>query len=215
MFKVYEPVSGFTHLAGAFSALFGLVALLAWSGSEINRMVSLGIYGISLFLMFLASSMYHLLPVSPRARATLRQLDHAAIYLLIAGTYTPFCVNAFSGFWQQGFLAIIWGLAIAGIGVKIFTIHAPRWVSAGIYVVMGWLSLFAMQEILTSLPSGAIAWMVAGGVIYTLGAGIYITRKFNFKPGVFGFHEVWHVFVLLGAAAHFVAVAVMLNEIMI
>ena len=211
--KLHEPVSGFTHLAGAFSALLGLAALLAWSGSVTSRLVSLGVYGVSLFLMFFTSSMYHLLPVSPQTRSWLRQLDHAAIYLLIAGTYTPFCVNAFSGFWQTGFLAIIWGLAAIGIGVKIFTIHAPRWITAGIYVVMGWLSLFAIREITTSLPASAITWMVTGGVIYTLGAGVYITRKFNFRPGIFGFHEVWHIFVLLGAGAHFLAVAFMLNGI--
>jgi hemolysin III len=208
--KLHEPVSGLTHLAGAFSALIGLFALLSWSGSDAHWVISLQIYGASLFLMFFTSGVYHLAPVSARARAVLRQLDHAAIYLLIAGTYTPFCVNAFSGFWQWGFLAIIWSLAVVGIAIKVFTIHAPRWATAGIYVLMGWLSVFAGKEMLASLPPGAVVWLIIGGVTYTLGALVYITKKFDFRPGVFGFHEVWHLFVLLGAAAHFTAVAALL-----
>ena len=133
-------------------------------------------------------------------------MDHSAIYLLIAGTYTPFCINAFTGFWRWGLLSIIWSLAVIGILVKVFTINAPRWLSAGLYVLMGWLCIAAIGEMLAVLPTFVLGWMVAGGVIYTLGALVYITRVMNFWPGKFGYHEVWHIFVLLGAAAHFVAV---------
>ncbi len=137
----------------------------------------------------------------------LRQLDHSAIYLLIAGTYTPFCVLMFTGFWKWGLFSVIWSLAIVGIVVKIFVMRAPRWVTAGVYVVMGWLCIGAIGEMLRVLPAGALAWLVIGGVIYTLGAVVYITRKLDFFPGRFGFHEVWHIFVILGAAAHFIAIA--------
>jgi hemolysin III len=136
----------------------------------------------------------------------LRKIDHSAIYLLIAGTYTPFCVNAFEGFWKWGMLSIIWSLAIIGIVIKVFYIKAPRWLNAGIYVVMGWLCVGAAGQMLAVLPAWVFGWLLAGGVIYTLGAVVYITKFFNFWPGVFGFHEVWHIFVLLAAAAHFVAV---------
>ncbi len=205
--KLRDPISGLTHLAGAVSALVGLFTLVWWNSSDLLRAAALAVYGASLFLMFFASSVYHMAPVSPRVTAVLRQFDHAAIYLLIAGSYTPFCVIAFRGFWQWGFLAIIWGLALIGIGVKIFTINAPRWVTAGIYILMGWLSVFAFPEMMAAVPAAAITWLVIGGVAYTLGAVIYITRKLDFRPGVFGFHEVWHIFVLLGAAAHFIAIA--------
>lgn len=210
--KLRDPISGLTHLAGAVSALVGLAALLSWESGGWLRSAALAVYGISLFLMFFASSVYHMARVSPRTTALLRQFDHAAIYLLIAGTYTPFCANAFSGFWQWGFLAVIWGLALAGIGVKLFTIGAPRWITAGIYILMGWLSVLAFPEMKTVLSPTAIAWLVTGGVTYTLGAVVYITRKLDLKPGVFGFHEVWHIFVLLGAAAHFIAVASLLSS---
>ena len=125
---------------------------------------------------------------------------------LIAGTYTPFCVNAFTGFWKWGMLSILWSLALIGIIVKVFYISSPRWLNAGIYVVMGWLGIAAAGQILNVLPVWVIGWLLAGGVIYTLGAVVYSTKIFNFIPGVFGFHEIWHIFVILAAAAHFVAV---------
>jgi hemolysin III len=127
--------------------------------------------------------------------------------LLIAGTYTPFCAIMFDGFWKWGMLAIIWMLALIGITVKIFIINAPRWLNAGIYVVMGWLCIAAIGEMLRVLPPWALTWLIIGGVVYTLGAVVYITKTMNFRPGKFGFHEVWHIFVILGALAHFIAIA--------
>lgn len=171
--------------------------------------VSVIVYVSSLFLLFLASALYHTVITGPKTLEIMRKIDHSAIYLLIAGTYTPFCVNAFSGFWKWGLLAVIWGLSAVGIGVKIFFIRAPRWLTAGVYVLMGWLSVFAAREMLSTLPAVAVVWLFVGGVIYTLGALVYVTRRLDFFPGRFGFHEVWHIFVLLGAAAHFVAVATM------
>jgi hemolysin III len=115
-------------------------------------------------------------------------------------------VNAFEGFWKWGMLSIIWSLAVIGIILKVFYIRAPRWLNAGIYLVMGWLCIGAVGQMLVVLPALVIGWLIAGGVIYTLGAVVYITKIFNFKPGVFGFHEMWHIFVMLAAAAHFLAV---------
>jgi hemolysin III len=204
--KLREPVNSLTHWGGAILALIGLIALLIVGWSTPAKIISLTIYGISLIAMFSASATYHMVRVKDKTLEIFRKEDHSAIFLLIAGTYTPFCINAFTGFWKWGMLSIVWSLALIGIGVKIFYIGAPRWVNAGIYVLMGWLSVTAAGQMLTALPTWVFAWMVAGGVIYTLGAIIYTTKIFNFKPGVFGFHEVWHIFVLLAAAAHFVAV---------
>ncbi len=211
--KFRQPVSGLTHLAGAVSAIIGQAVLLTQSGSQYLEKISLMVYSASLFLMFLASSVYHLACSTPRVTGVLRKFDHAAIYLLIAGTYTPFCINAFHGFWQWGLLAIIWTFALVGIGIKIWYIQAPRWITAGVYVVMGWLVVFAFREMWLTLAPTTILWLFIGGLAYTLGAVIYITRRLDFVPNVFGFHEVWHIFVMLGAAAHFAAVYTMLQVI--
>jgi hemolysin III len=204
--KLREPVNSLTHWVGAILGLAGLVALLIVGWSTPAKIISLAIYGVSLTAMFSASATYHMVRVKERALEIFRKIDHAAIYLLIAGTYTPFCVNVFTGFWQWGMLSIIWSLAVIGIVVKVFVIRAPRWVTAGIYVMMGWLSIAAAGQMLAALPAWVLVWLVIGGVVYTLGAVVYTTKIFNFAPGVFGFHEVWHIFVLLAAIAHFVAV---------
>jgi hemolysin III len=201
-----EPINGLTHLAAALLALVGSVALLIVSWGSPARAASLSIYGLSLVLLFSASATYHLVKARPQIILTLRKIDHSAIYLLIAGTYTPICFNLLSGFWRWGMLSIVWGLALTGILVKIFVINAPRWLNAGIYVAMGWLCVIGVHEMLAVLPAGLLWWMLAGGLIFTLGAVVYATEKPNFFPGVFGFHELWHIFVILGALAHYIAV---------
>ena len=204
--KLREPVNSLTHWAGAILALAGLIALLIVGWGTPLKVVSLIIYGMSLIFLFSASATYHMVQVKDKALEIFRKVDHAAIYCLIAGTYTPFCINAFTGFWKWGMLTIIWSLAIIGIVIKVFIIRSPRWLNAGIYVAMGWLCVGASGQLLAALPAWVLTWLIIGGVTYTLGAVVYSTRMFNFVPGVFGFHEVWHIFVLLAAAAHFVAV---------
>ena len=204
--KLREPVNSLTHWAGAILALVGLVGLLIVGWSTPAKIVSLLVYGISLIGMFSASATYHMVHAKDKVLLILRKIDHSAIFVLIAGPYTPFCINAFDGFWKWVMLSIIWSLAAIGIIVKVFYIKAPRWLNAGIYVVMGWLCVGASGQMLSTLPTWVFAWLLAGGVIYTLGAVVYSTKLFNFKPGVFGFHEVWHIFVMLAAAAHYVAV---------
>jgi len=204
--KLREPVNSLTHWAGALLALAGLAALLIVGWSTPAKIVSLLVYGLSLIGMFSASATYHMVRAKDRVLLILRKIDHSAIFLLIAGTYTPFCINAFDGFWKWGMLIIIWSLAAIGIIVKVFYIKSPRWLNAGIYVVMGWLCVGASGQMLATLPAWVFTWLLVGGVIYTLGAVVYSTKIFNFKPGVFGFHEVWHIFVMLAAAAHYVAV---------
>lgn len=204
--KLREPVNSLTHWGGAVLALIGLIALLILGWGTPAKVISLLVYGVSLIFLFSASATYHMVQVKDRALEVFRKIDHAAIYFLIAGTYTPFCVNAFSGFWKWGMLSIIWSLALIGILVKVFYIRAPRWLNAGIYLIMGWLCIAAIGQILAALPAWVIIWLVAGGLIYTFGAIVYITKIFDFVPGVFGFHEMWHIFVMLAAAAHFVAV---------
>ncbi len=204
--KLREPVNGLTHFFTAIAAVGGLIALLVVGWGDPGREVSLAVYGVSVILVFASSATYHMVKARPKVIETLRKFDHSAIYLLIAGTYTPVCFNMLTGFWQWGMLTIVWSLALIGIVTKIFIIRAPRWVSAGIYLLMGWLCIIALNEMLIALPVGALTWLAIGGIIYTFGAVVYMTKIFDFFPGKFGFHEVWHIFVILGALAHFIAV---------
>src|SRR5512139_2071379 len=168
--KLREPVNSLTHWGGAILAIAGLVALLIVGWSTPAKIISLTIYGLSLIAMFSASAMYHMVQVKDKVLEIFRKIDHSAIYLLIAGTYTPFCVNAFDGFWKWGMLSIIWSLAIIGIVVKVFYIRAPRWLNAGIYLIMGWLCVAASGQFLNTLPVWVLTFLIIGGVTYTLGA---------------------------------------------
>lgn len=206
--KFREPISGALHLVSAILAVLGLAVLLIQGRGNSLKEVSLLIYGLSLILMFSSSTIYHSIKTDPSTLLRLRKLDHSSIYLLIAGSYTPICLHFFTGFWRWGFLSIIWAFGLAGIIIKLFVINAPRWVTAGIYLVMGWLSIFAIKEMIATMPIGALIWMLAGGLFFTLGAVIYITKKMDFYPNVFGFHEIWHIFVTLGALCHFILISV-------
>jgi len=204
--KFRDPFSGLSHLAAAIAAAVGLILLIVPNLDEPNKLISLSIYGVSLVLLFSLSAAYHLTIAEPNKILVLRKLDHTAIFILIAGTYTPLCLNLFSGFWKYGLLVIIWAIAVIGIVLKIFFITAPRWVSAGIYLLMGWIALLGINEIATALPLGAIIWLALGGLFFTVGAVVYSFKLMNYKPGVFGFHEVWHIFVILGSLCHFILI---------
>ncbi len=202
-----EPISGLTHFFGGVVAIAGLIILLVVGRGDVGKQVSLSIYGISLLMVFFASSAYHLVQAR-RWVQVLRKVDHSAIYVLIAGTYTAYCYSTLTGAWRWGVLGVIWALAVTGVIVKVFVIRAPRWVTAGVYVAMGWLALLIPREVMMSLPSGALAWLIVGGVVFTIGAVVYVTKRMDFAPGVFGFHEVWHIFVILGSLSHYIGVLV-------
>ncbi|HSM24328.1 MAG TPA: hemolysin III family protein [Anaerolineaceae bacterium] len=201
--KLREPINAITHLLAAGISTIGLLVLLYFGWGQPIKLITFLVYGISLILLFSASGLYHAVSTKDSTIMILRKFDHSAIYLLIAGSYTPICIYFFEGFWQYGMIALIWFLAIVGILIKIFIIKSPRWVTAGIYLLMGWLSILGVEEIIRSMPAAAISWLVMGGLMYTIGAIIYITKKLDFKPGIFGFHEVWHIFVILGAFFHY------------
>ena len=203
-----DPISGLTHFFAAFVAAIGLAILIVIGWGYPAKEISLIIYGLSLIMMFAASATYHMTLSTPKVLEVLRKIDHSAIYILIAGTYTPLCFNMFTGFWKWGMLTIIWALAFVGVGVKIFIVRAPRWVNAGVYLIMGWLGVIAIREMLVVLPIGALIWLLIGGIAFTLGALVYMTKILDFVPGVFGFHELWHIFVILGAAAHYITILV-------
>ena len=179
--------------------------MLATAGRA-DQLVAFGVFGLSLVALYTASTLYHLLPLSPAGIARLRRADHMAIFVLIAGTYTPFCLLALDGAWQAGLLGLIWGLALCGILLKFLWMDAPRWLSVALYLGMGWAALVAAPTLFRVVPPGGIAWVLAGGVVYSAGALIYGLKRPNPVPGVFGFHELWHLFVVAGSACHFWAV---------
>lgn len=205
--KLREPVNGLTHIVAALLAVGGLGLLLYLGRGSTNKLIVLGIYGLSLILMFSTSAAYHSIDAKPRTMDLLRKLDHLAIYLLIAGTYTPICLYYLPVAWRTSLLVTIWMLTAIGIAVKLFIINAPRWLTAGVYLLMGWLGAIAASDVLSLIPLGVLFWLITGGVFFTIGAVIYITGRPNPYPGRFGFHEIWHIFVILGAFSHFVIMA--------
>jgi len=203
-----EPVNGFTHLAGGLIASVGLIVLLATASraGRTDQLVAFGIFGFSLIALYTASALYHLLPLSPAGVTRLRRVDHISIFLLIAGTYTPFCLLALDGSWRVGLLGLIWGLALCGILLKLLWMEAPRWLSVALYLGMGWVAVIAAPALFRAVPAGGMAWVLVGAVVYSAGALVYGLKRPNPVPGVFGFHELWHLFVMAGSGCHFWAV---------
>jgi hemolysin III len=202
--QAVEPFSCYSHLCGVVLAIIGLVVLLVASPDDPWRRVSFSIYGASLILLYLASTVYHWVLVPIAKRKWLHRLDHVAIFLLIAGTYTPVCLVTLRGGWGWSVFGIVWGTALAGTVVKLFFRSLPRWVSASIYLGMGWTVVVAVAPLTRAFPAPALLWLFAGGLLYTAGAVVYTTRRPNPFPRVFGFHEIFHLFVLAGSIAHFV-----------
>jgi hemolysin III len=206
--RLREPVNGLTHLAGALLACVGLIVLLKTAANQgrSDQIVAFGIFGFSLIALYTASALYHLLPLSPTGVARLRRVDHISIFVLIAGTYTPFCLLALEGGWRVGLLGLIWALALGGILLKLLWMDAPRWLSVALYLGMGWVALVAAPVLFRAVPIGGMAWIMGGALAYSGGALVYGWRRPNPVPGVFGFHELWHLFVMAGSACHFWAV---------
>ena len=202
--KLRDPVSGLTHMVGVFLSITALVLLVYFSAIHATawHVVSFSIFGASLIMLYTASTLYHLLPLQEQGIKMLRKIDHMMIFVLIAGTYTPICLIPLRGVWGWSLFGIAWGVTIAGIIMKIVWLNAPRWLYTFIYVLMGWMVVIAFLPLLHSLPMHGVAWLVAGGLSYTVGAVIYALKKPNFAK-FFGFHEIFHLFVLMGSACHF------------
>ena len=206
--RLRDPVSGLTHLVFAVVAVIGATVLITLAAvwHKWWHRAAFIVYGVSLCLLYLASSLYHLLPVSEASRKVLRQLDHIAILLLIAGTYTPVCLVPLRGPLGWSLFTAVWGLALVGMFVTIFAIKGPRWLGVGIYLALGWLVVVAIWPLFQRLSPEGLAWLGLGGVFYSVGAVIYAEKKPDPIPGVFGFHEIFHIFVMLGSLSHFMAI---------
>jgi hemolysin III len=202
-----EPVNGWLHFGGAVLAVVGLVVLVAQAAGRgtVRHTVSAAVFGLSAVLLFAASALYHIARHS-RRQALYRRLDHAMIFVFIAGTYTPVCLVALDDTpFGAPFLAGVWGVAALGVAQKLLWRDAPRGVSTAIYLALGWLGLLSGPHLLRIAPP-LFWWILTGGVLYTVGALFYSARWPRGRPGVFGFHELWHVFVLAASASHYWAV---------
>ena len=205
--KGREPLNSFTHFLGVLFAVFGaslLLGLTVGINFSFITLASVLIFCLSMFLLYSASSWYHYSNGSTKVLARLRKLDHAMIYVLIAGSYTPICLKYMSGMKGIIFSLVLWLIALIGSVVKLCWMKAPRWLSTAFYLIMGWSIVFDWKS-LTLLPAGAVALLLCEGISYSIGAVCYIIKKPNLSK-LLGFHEIFHIFILLGTLFHFLTV---------
>ena len=205
---IKDPGSAITHFIGMLMAIFAAVPLLIKAAHEPERIyiLSISVYALSLILLYAASTTYHTFNPSKRVSTILKKIDHMMISVLIAGSYTPICLLVLGGKTGVILLSIVWGIAIIGILIKAFWVYCPKWVSSVLYIGMGWTCVLAFTQILNSMSLAAFGWLLAGGVIYTVGGVIYALKLplFNSRHKYFGSHEIFHLFVMGGSACHFV-----------
>ena len=206
--EIREPGSAITHFIGMLMAALAATPLLIRAASQPDtiHLISLAIFIGSMILLYAASTTYHTLNLSERSNKILRKIDHMMIFILIAGSYTPVCLIVLGGKTGYSLCALVWSIALAGILIKALWITCPKWFSSILYIAMGWVCVLAFTQILNSLSPAAFAWLLAGGIIYTIGGIIYALKLpiFNSKHKHFGSHEIFHLFVMGGSICHFI-----------
>ena len=203
-----DPGSAITHFIGMMMAVFAAIPLLVKAANTPNRihLVSLSIFIISMILLYAASTAYHSFDLSKRTNKFLKKLDHMMIFILIAGTYTPICLIVLRNGNGKLLCALVWGIALFGITIKAFWITCPKWFSSALYIGMGWVCVLTFAQLVNTLSPFAFGWLLAGGILYTVGGVIYALKLplFNAKHTFFGSHEIFHLFVLGGSICHFI-----------
>lgn len=205
---IREPGSALTHFIAMLLAAFAATPLLTKAALYASResIIALSIFCVSMILLYGASATYHSLNLSGRPLRIFRKIDHMMIFILIAGSYTPICLTVLGGKLGYTLLAVIWGLALFGMILKACWITCPKWFSSVIYIAMGWACVAVFGPLLQVLPTAAFLWLLAGGIIYTIGGVIYALKLplFNEKHEFFGSHEIFHLFVMAGSFCHFI-----------
>lgn len=206
--RLREPVSALTHLLGAVLSVIGMVMLivLATEHGSARHIVAVSIFGASLVMMYGVSALYHASTLSERGLGHFQRIDHVMIYVLIAGTYTPICLVVLRGPLGIWLLVAVWTLAALGVFQKIIWMHAPRWLSTALYLGMGWIAVLIARPLIAAASPGFFIWLLAGGIAYTLGAVVYGMKWPGGTRKIFGYHEVWHLFVMAGSFAHYWAI---------
>jgi len=206
---IREPINGLTHLAGAVLAFVGLLALViktAMTDPSPLAITAVIIFGVSMILLYSASATYHMVIAHDKVIAFLRRLDHSMIFVLIAGTYTPFCFISLNGKTGAILFSIISSVAISGVVFKMVWFTCPRWISTALYIAMGWMIVFVFSPLTGSLNPMGLVLLILGGIFYTIGGVIYGAKPKFLETKYLGFHEIFHIFILLGSLAHFFSV---------
>ena len=216
-FRVKDPISALTHFIGFIAAIMGMPLLLLYASQkrfDICALASLSIFMLSMIFLYGASTAYHAFNISEHVNLILKKIDHMMIFVLLAGSYTPVCVIALANSVGIKLLMGVWSMAILGILFKAFWVTCPKWVSSIIYIGMGWFCLFAIKDIYYGLSASAFCWLLAGGIVYTIGGVIYALKLPIFQKYFrnFGAHELFHIFVMGGSFCHYIAMFVCVSH---
>jgi hemolysin III len=206
---IREPINTYTHMAGAILSVAGLVAMVTKAvsaGASGLQITAIAVFGISMILLYSASATYHMVKASESVIAFLRRMDHSMIFVLIAGTYTPFCLISLNGVTGWVLFSIVAFIAVCGVVFKMVWFNCPRWLSTALYIAMGWIIIFASTPLSAAISSKGLLLLIAGGVIYTIGGVIYAFKPKFMSFRNWGFHEIFHIYILLGSLAHFLCV---------
>lgn len=206
---IREPINGLTHLAGAILSFIALLAMVIKAALTTNSSLTITaviIFGISMILLYSASATYHMVVAKDSIIAILRRLDHSMIFILIAGTYTPFCLISLNGITGWVMFSIIVFAALCGVLFKMIWFNCPRWLSTSIYILMGWMVIFVASPLAEILSSPGLFLLILGGIFYTIGGIIYGAKPKFLQSRYIGFHEIFHIFIMLGTTSHFLCV---------
>jgi hemolysin III len=200
-----DPISGLTHFIGIILSVIGTIALFMRSDQPLTvyHKVSFLVFGLSMILLYTVSTLYHWLPLSDKKLVLFRKIDHIMIFVFIAGSYTPVCLITLRESWGWIILSIVWGSTIIGFFLKVFWLNAPRFLYTSIYLLMGWIIVAAILPLSKAMPLQGLLWLALGGIFYSAGAVIYATKKPNPLSNVFGFHEIFHLFIMAGSFSIF------------
>ncbi|MBP2239665.1 hemolysin III [Cytobacillus eiseniae] len=206
---IREPINGLTHLAGAILSFIGLLAMVIKAASTNTSalvITAVTIFGISMILLYSASATYHMVIAKDKVISFLRRLDHSMIFVLIAGSYTPFCLISLNGVTGWLLFSIVTIVAVSGILFKMIWFNCPRWLSTTLYIAMGWIIIFAFSPLSETLSPTGLGLLILGGVLYTIGGAIYAIKPKFLEFKYFGFHEIFHIFIMFGSFSHFLCV---------
>lgn len=205
--RMQNPLRGILHGSAALAATGGLAVLVTKAWGRLPVLTGVLIFGTALVTMYTVSALYHSVPWTRRWKARMQRIDHSLIFLVVAGTFTPFAVTALDGIRQLAALTLVWAIAVTGIVLK-FTLTDPKtWLSVTLQMAMGWSALVWLPWILASLGWGAVILIMAGGLCYTVGTILFITKRPRLFPSIFGYHELFHILVIAGSSLHFWAIA--------